>query len=123
MHNHSIPAWLPFFYFLLSSHSTLTGERKPAPNNPNTRENTYATTFKKTVLIQEKALHFHSAPLIYIMYKSATNMKLSDRLLANHITVSQLSVVVYIQIIFCNIMFFQLEAILWTKWLAKPRGF
>ncbi len=124
MHNHSIPAWLPFFYFLLSSHSTLTGERKPAPNNPNTRENTYATTLKKkTVLIQEKTLHFHSAPLIYIVYKSATNMKLSDRLLANHITVSQLSVVVYIQIIFCNIMFFQLEAILWTKWLAKPRGF
>ncbi len=116
------PAWLPFFYFLLSSHSTLTGERKPAPNNPNTRENTYATTLKKTVLIQEKTLHFHSAPLIYIVYKSATNMKLSDRLLANHITVSQLSVV-YIQIIFCNIMFFQLEAILWTKWLAKPRGF
>ncbi len=47
MHNHSIPAWLPFFYFLLSSHSTLTGERKPAPTNPNTRENTYATTLKK----------------------------------------------------------------------------
>ncbi len=77
---------------------------------------------KKPVLIQEKTLLFHSAPLIYNVYKSATNMKLSGRLLANHITVSQLSVVVYIQIIFCN-MFFQLEAILWTKWLAKPRGF
>ncbi len=111
------------FFIFCSLVTPLSLERKPAPNNPNTRENTYATTFKKTVLIQEKALHFHSAPLIYIVYKSATNMKLSDRLLANHITVSQLSVVVYIQIIFCNIMFFQLEAILWTKWLAKPRGF
>lgn len=82
----------PFFFHFL--HSMLTEEKTYPEQSYRKRKHKCFNFSKNSLLAQGKTLDFHSAPLIYNVDKSVTNMELSKQLLANHTAVSHLNVVV-----------------------------